>query len=178
MDSEQLAIKEKRTIEAIKKDLMGASGKLGTICKYLGTPIHHQSTGNIFLDDPYDSPQDRYHNDAILDELLVFDEGQSIHEIGWLFCGLSRGMHLEIKYLDTEKTLTVTHKGFVVYTEVSGDLESYAPNSEWEDMIEKLYKLAKENKKQLSLQEKTERKLLIAEKQIGFLQKMRERWGI
>lgn len=173
MDSKQILIKEKRTIEALKKDLMGPGGKLGTICKYLGSPIYHQGNGmnGIFLDDPYDNHDDE-------DALLEFDESENVYEIGWIFSGLSSGMNLEIKYIDNEKKLTVTHEGRTVYTEISGELESYAPLENWEKMIEQLYKIAKNKKKKRVVMEKIERKELIAEKQKSFLRKMMDKWGV
>ena len=181
MDSEQILIKEKRTIEALKKDLMGPGGKLGTICKYLGSQIHYQGGGldGICLSDPYDTPNDfSYNNEDILKDLQEFDENGSVYEIGWIFCGLSSGMHLEIKYIDNEKKLTTTYKGRIVYTEISGELESYTPSKDWESMIEKLYKIAKEKKKKRIALDKIERKELIVEKQKSFLQKMIDKWGI
>ena len=181
MDSEQILIKERRTVEALKKDLMGPSGKLGTICKYLGSQIYHQGNGldGVFLDDPYDTPNDfSYNNEDVLKDLQEFDENGNVYEIGWIFSGLSSGMHLEIKYIDNEKKLTATHKGHIVYTEISGELESYAPSNDWEGMVEKLYKVAKDKKKKKLIVDKAERKELIIKKQKNFLQKMIDKWGM
>ena len=55
------------------------------------------------------------------------------------FDGLSRSMHMEIKYSEETSELSLTHRGYLVYKEVMGDLEVYVPNEEWESWIEKLW---------------------------------------
>ena len=50
-------IREKRTMEAVQKNLMGVSGKLGLIAKTFGYPIVRQGSGLndiTYLDDPYE----------------------------------------------------------------------------------------------------------------------------
>lgn len=180
MDSKESMIREKRTMQALRNDLMGPGGKLGTICRYLGHKIQFQSrTDGLFLDDPYDLPIDDPHsNEALLQELPEFDEDEITYEVGWMFDGLSRGMHLEIKYIDHEKSLTATYKGYVVFSEVAGELESYAPFPEWEDLIERLYKVAKDKRKELKRSEKKDREKLVNQKQNSFLERMRMKWGI
>ena len=180
MDSKESLIREKRTIQALRNDLMGPSGKLGTICRYLGDKIQFQSMGGGFiLDDPYEITNipDQFSNEGLLQELPEFDD-EITYEVGWVFDGMSRGMHIEIKYIDHEKRLTTTYKGYEVFVEIAGELEKYAPFPEWEDMVERLYKAATENRKKLKKEEKQNLKELVSRKQQSFLQKMRMKWGI
>jgi hypothetical protein len=175
------ATREKRTNRAITRNLMGPSGKLGMIARYLGSPIIHQ--GNSMMSsrsmdeylgesyDVYDSPDP--------DKIPTFDERDSFIELeGYIFDGLSRGMHLEIKYKSESHQLVVSYKGYPVYMEVAGDLYSYAPFPEWEDMIERLYALAEKKfeayKEVASAQMESE----ATKRKKSFLQELRLRWGI
>ena len=50
-------IREQRTIEATRKNLTGANGKLGSIAQYLGSPILKEGSSlfsSSYLDDPLD----------------------------------------------------------------------------------------------------------------------------
>lgn len=129
-------IKEQRLIEATRKNYLGIkNGKLGIILRYLGTKVW--SHGSPLYDitvysDPYEEENE--------DELPTFDEEEMTAEVGYIFDGLSRGMHLEIKYL--EDKLSVHYQGHLVFLEKSGDLEQFVPNLAWEDKIEDLYKVA------------------------------------
>jgi hypothetical protein len=56
-------IKEQRTIEATKKKLMGAGGKIGVVLRYMGEAIVDQSAGGTladfrYLPDPYALPEE------------------------------------------------------------------------------------------------------------------------
>lgn len=164
MSAEEEAIREKRTVQALKNDLMGPSGKIGTICRFLGTPI-------------VDQMSEYYFDDEEENVIPTIDDSVSM-DIGWLFCGLSRGMHLEIKYLDYEKRLSVTYKGNEVYAEESGKLETYAPNKTWEDLIEKLYKVAKEKRKKVNKEEKIQQEAVVERAQLSFLNRLKQKWGI
>ena len=174
MDSKESLIKEKRTIEATRKNLMGPSGKLGIICRFLGKPIIFHGGANsseLLWDDPYEMTED--------EELPTFNEeegGMYVH--GWVYDGLSRGMHLEIKYIDHEKKLTVFYKGFEVFKEIAGDLEKYAPFSDWEDMIEKLHQNAIDKRKEENIVGKVIRKQELGKKAMELLRKLRMNWGI
>ena len=185
MKQKEIILKEKRTSEATRKNLMGSAGKLGMICKYLGVPIRRSGGsseqgegpwGDILFDrteleDPYteDDP----------DELPTFDDtDEQIHEVGWLFDGLSSGMHLEIIYQHEAKKLTVTYKGYLVYAEIAGDLERYAPFDDWEKLIEKLYTKAKERHDRYKKEMQVFEGRKIKEEKMNFLQKLRLKWGI
>ena len=163
MNSQEAAIKESRLILATKNDLMGPNGKLGIICRYLGSKIERQTELDYYSDE---------HS-----ELLEFPEYSQVFDIGWLFDGLNRGMHLEIKYIDADNKLTVDYKGYEVFCEISGDLERYIPNEEWESKIDKLFKIALTKKKQEMDQQKIEKEELITQKQSSFLERLKQKWG-
>jgi hypothetical protein len=181
LNQKEKAIREKRTILAAQKNIMGVTGKLGTIAKYLGHEIKYQGSGlgdgrtmDEYLGEPYDvyAPKDD-------NQLPTFDERENFIEvIGYLFDGLSRGIHMEIKYMDDSKMLTVHWKGFMVYCEIAGELYAYAPFDEWESKVDTLYgparKIAiKHNEEQRVIQERNARV-----DQAGFLQRLRMKWGI
>jgi hypothetical protein len=86
-------------------------------------------------------------------------------------------MHLEIKYIDADNKLTVDYKGYEVFCEISGDLERYIPNEEWESKIDKLFKIALAKKKQEMDQQKIEKEELITQKQSSFLERLKQKWG-
>lgn len=186
--NKEKVIREKRTLEAVKKNMMGPSGKLGIIVKSLGSPIIRQGS-NLYdstsLEDPYDLPIDvDYETTAsgqlgpemFRDEILESDD--YVEEQGYVFDGLSRGMHLEIQYWYDNQYIKTTYKGFLVYKEVAGELFSYAPFPDWEKLIEQLYKTAKSKAKVIKqVQEAKLGKQLQKEKQ-NFWTKLRDRWGI
>ena len=53
MNEKEKRIQEQRTIEATKKNLMGLTGKIGTIVRNLGQPMISQCEGGTFLDTSY-----------------------------------------------------------------------------------------------------------------------------
>lgn len=182
-------IREKRTIEATKKDLMGPSGKLGTILHAFGSPVMRQGSGLVdvgYLSDPY---HDFVHTDyastmsgqrgpvAHRDELLDLED-DNVYNEGLLFDGLSRGLHMEILYWHDINEIKVSYKGFVVYKEVAGELDAYAPFPEWEAMVEKLHRAAKERMKKIKHEQEVEYAERIQVKKKAFWQELRMRWGI
>lgn len=180
MHPKEKELQQLRTNKAALKNYIGPGGKLGTIAKYLGSVIMAQSSGAVdyrYMDlDPYDVDPEKVHDLPIYDESNSGDVEDRIR--GLVFDGLSRGMHIEIKYLRFSADLTVYYKGYLVYREVAGDLHCYNPFPEWEDMIEKLYTVA--HKKQAEQKKiATEEMIEEAEAQkIGFLQALRLRWGL
>lgn len=200
MNEKEARIKEQRTIEATRKGYMGANGKFGLILKHLGQPIiSHTNENTIFydfyeeLDEPKElggSPEEIQNQIPYMLDLCDEPNGYgwretrnpkgdfaNVHNIGWHFDGLSRGMHLEIRYLDSQKELTVSYKGYMVYKEVSGELAAFAPLPEWEQKIEQLHTVAKslENDTR-KLENKSQRKSAEQAKQ-NWLSKMRQKWG-
>jgi len=205
VNDKEKRIKEERTIEATKKDLMGASGKLGLIVKYMGQLItyHSQdfSTGNWLHPEENDLDVNPYElkggtSEEINNQIPTIygdnfmgpvtgpewreppemDYAYTEHR-GWVFDGLNRGMHIEIQYLEYENVLTTTYKGYLVYKETAGELDTYVPLDEWESKINRLHTVAKEIRKRKN---KKERIKEIKEAEINkksWLQRMRLKWG-
>lgn len=196
MRKEEAVIKEQRTLEATRKKLMGSEGKLGTILKQLGQPIIAHEIGGGMYDQSYLEGYDAHENDdKRLPTMSMGDEESSpegwewtiepvdadpvsCRQVGWHFDGLSRGMHLEIKYDDLTKVLTLHHKGYLVFEETTGDLTAYVPDPEWEKMINDLYVVAEPMKFKKEKEERTDQKELIKHAKKTFLQKLRDRWGV
>lgn len=190
MDKEKV-IKEKRTLEATKKNLMGAGGKLGYICKILGHSITRQGsayTDASFLEDPYSTEQYEAEYEQTMGEdnlgpmvdpgRILDYEGDFVYDEGKCFDGLKWGMHLEIINNFAEKKITVTHRGYLVYEEIAGDLAAYSPSDEWEAMVERLYRVARDRAKKDEPMRLAEMEALVTEKKKTFLQRLRERWGL
>ena len=188
MNDKEKILKEQRTIEASRKNLMGLGGKLGCVLKVFGQPIVRHNTGDIlevnYLDDYMEVEQKDPYNlragtpEEIMDQLENVEEDFSIHSMGWCFDGLNRGMHLEIKYMSETNELTVFFKGHLVYKEIGGELEAYVPLSEWENSIEQLYPAALEKgniqKEEVRAAKREEGK----EGKQRWLDKMKEKWGL
>lgn len=183
------AVREKRTMEATKKNFMGPSGRLGIIAKFLGTPIIRQGSGLYdvnFLEDPYDDSSDiEYETTAsnqkgpmVWQDDIPVMEDDFIREEGYLFDGLSRGIHMEIKYWHDSHKLEVSYKGYPVYKEIAGELSSYAPHEEWEELIKTLYKLAKKRKENKADMEEAEISDVFERKKTNFWNKLKTRWGV
>jgi hypothetical protein len=198
-------IREQRILEANKKGLMGQNGKIGVVLKIFGSPIIAQSQGGVYVDTNY--LDDIYSQKKSLEEcsdsvdlmrhipIMNIDQNerptsQEWHQgmqdpinystdfIGMHFDGLSRGMHLEIKYEELSSELVVYHKGYVVYKEIKGELLGYAPNQEWENWIESLYKKAKE-KLRILKEEEFEKSIKINKQQKeNWWQNIIKKWGI
>lgn len=102
---------------------------------------------------------------------------QSTHQIGWCFDGLKYGMHLELTYTESNNELIAIYKGYIVYRELAGDLDTYVPMEEWEGMIETLYVTAKKIKQIEKTKEKEEHKKGIKKKKETWLFQMKKKWG-
>lgn len=164
---------EERRVQAIKSNLVGAGGKFGIILKYLGEKMY-DSTGAYHDQNSLDDIQNFPQFDVA--EIPYFDNMES-HFIGWLFDGLSRGIHLEIRYIENDSELTVYYKGNIIFKETNGEVTSYVPG-EWEDKIDSLYKIAFEKKKKKDYQ-KLEMRKIESKKDASNLQKhMINSWGI
>jgi len=205
-DAEERII-EQRTVEAMKKKLMGKQGKLGVILTNLGEPIISNSGGGLYdstafgedWDEEFDLHEAKNPNELLtniptmhvdnVNEPNTSDEDDlwankpeptefGSYNIGWIFNGLNRGMHLEIKYIDHVKELTVHYKGFQVYNEVSSELKGYAPLDEWENWVNSLYKAAQAKSKSTAKEEKKEMSKEAERQKKNWLEKLRLRWGI
>lgn len=103
---------------------------------------------------------------------------QSVYEYGYLFDGLSRGMHLEIKYTNADRRLVVSYQGYPVYEERSGILTCFSPDKAWESLINKLYEkaapVAKVNKDNAKDAEAASEEY----QKTSYIEKMVKRWGL
>ena len=204
MNDNEKKIKEQRTIEATKRGLMGAGGKLGSVVKFLGDPITMHSEGGAFYDTNYlydDNYEDPYElKGGTAEEIqqqmpyMGTDSNQeplgygwrtersaeqssfNTTQIGWHFDGLNRSIHLEIKYDGEKKELTAHYKGYIVYQEIAGELTAFAPG-EWEEHVNKLHKVAKNIEKQSRKEEKEEKKETIQRNKLNWIRRVKERWG-
>jgi len=116
------------------------------------------------------------------DDLVWRDDPEKIHQsidaIGWCFDGLSRGMHLEIKYMEYTHTFSVHYKGYEVYKEIKGDLCCYVPIPEWEEWIDRLYKIAKPKELEKRIEAKQEEVKEIEEEKASWFDSLLKRWGV
>jgi hypothetical protein len=173
MSREQM-IKEARTIEAMKKGYMGLEGKLSFIAKHLGQSIVHQGSrvfDQSFLDDPYEIEVEK-------EEILSFDEDENSYVIGIQFDGLSRGVNMTISIQFHLREITCRYQGRIVYKETSGELEGYAPDSEWEDKIENFYTISKSIERKQKPQERAKIIESNKKKRDEMLEYLRSKWGL
>lgn len=196
-------IKEKRLIEANKKGIVGQNGKIGIVLKILGQPILSQSEGNEYIDTYYlEKEEDNYDQspknaEELLSQIPVMGSASndrpnteewsnnvretiecSTQTIGWHFCGLSNGMHLEIKYDNYYSELSVIYKGYLVYRESKGEIDCYVPVDEWEKWIESLYKIAKDKQRKKREEEFNEKLKIAEQNKNSWWQEMKKKWGI
>jgi hypothetical protein len=171
--SREQQIKEARTIEAMKNGYMGLEGKFCSITKYIGQPIFHQGSRvfeQTFLDDPYHIPE--------ADDIPMMEEDQNSYEVGQQFDGLTRGMNLTISVAYHLREITCRHEGRIVYKEIAGELEAYAPDPAWEDKIETLATLSRTLERQ---ERPIERRKLIEsnqKKRTEILDYLKLKWGL
>ena len=172
MNREQM-IKEARTLEAMKKGYMGLEGKFANIAKYLGQPIYVQG-GRVFeqtfLDDPYglDEPE----------EIPMMEEEENSYDIGLQFDGLSRGMNMTISVQYHLREITCRYESQIVYKEISGELEGYAPNPAWEEKIENLSNLARKQERTKRPAERAKAAEATVKKREEVLEYLRLKWGL
>lgn len=170
MNYEQ-AIKEARTIEAMKNGYIGMGGKFSQITKKLGHPIIKQ--GGIYVDSSYfeDINED-------VNEIKSMEEDESTFEIGRQFDGLSRGMNISIIVFYHLAEITVTFEGKKVYKETSGELEMYVPDPDWEECIDKLCGLTKKIEKSNKVELNKKKKEVESLKKKSILDQLKKKWGI
>jgi hypothetical protein len=162
-------IKEQRTIEATKKNLIGMEGKIYLIARFLGNEIIHQSSDGNYLNDFTEE----------IDEFTfpVIDDNTISNTIGYNFSGLNYGHNLEIFTEDYSMTIKLYYNGSVVYKESSGDLEAYSPSKNWEDAIEYFYEIADKKIKKF-LEEKAKKdKLDIQMLKQNTIEDLQSKWG-
>lgn len=194
-------IREQRSLEANKKALVGQTGKIGTVLRIFGDPIIAQIEGGGYVDTNYlenyeDFKEEPKNNIDLMKDIPVINMGHNerpigeewseigdpksfgIQQIGFHFDGLSRGMHMEIKYDEFDSELSLTYKGYLVYKETKGEIQAYVPIPEWEQWIDSLYKKAKEKQRIIKEKEFEENVKETEVKKNEWIQKMISRWGI
>ncbi len=193
-------IREQRTVEANKKGLIGQNGKIGVVLKMMGQPIVSHSEGGAYVDTNYleyeEEAGEPRSSAELLEKIPIMNIDGSlrpetaewaqladpvsygIYNVGWYFDGLSRGMHLEIKYMDSEAELVVLHKGYVVYKEIKGEIVSYVPKDEWEGWVNNLYNKAKDMQRKMKENEFEEQVRESERKKKSWWSEMKSRWGI
>lgn len=193
-------IREQRIVEANKKGIVGQTGKIGTVLKIFGQPIISQSEGGIYVDTHYIESEfeksEPKNNSELMASIPIFDTGNNerpvgkewqempdprpygSNQIGLHFDGLSRGMHMEIKYDDLEGELVLSYKGYVAYKEIKGEIVSYVPNKEWEDWVENLYHKAQKIQRSLKEAEFENQMQQAEKKKKEWWREIISRWGI
>ncbi len=208
MSEKEKKIKEQRTIEATKKGFMGLIGRFGVIMQNLGQPIILQSSGGSMFEDtlgvtrtelpsPFPEEDEDYcdipttevsdmgvgvgadpEGYGWADKSKVTRKSVSTSSLGWHFDGLNQGIRLEMKYLHDNSELTVHYKGYLVYKETQGDLQTYFPLEEWETHVNSFFKAAKV-KEGVSIKGEKEKRLKeVSRRKESWIQKMRRNWGI
>jgi hypothetical protein len=184
LDDKERKIKELRTHEAMKKKFMGPGGKFGVIVKNLGDKIlAHNNSAFLdvrYMEDPDSMEDDSPYEYDFMDAEKIYNgsEDDSVGFYGWHFDGLTRGMHIEIRYLEHDKELTVYYKGFLVYREVSGDLRSFSPKDEWEEKIDQLFRSASAVKSNRDKNRDAEDKDGRKKDWLHRVNELRLRWGL
>jgi hypothetical protein len=166
-------IQEQRTIEAMKKGYMGLEGKFVKIANELGHVLYQQGGANFnqsFFED--------YYNIADDNTLPTIDEDEGSYAVGLAFDGLSRGMNLSIVLQYHNREITVRHEGQIVYKEIAGDLEGFAPNDLWEQKVDKLFLLCKKIEHQSKPLERKALKEMANKKRKEILEHLKLKWGI
>jgi hypothetical protein len=170
------AIREARTIEAMKKGYSGLGGKIATIAKILGESIVEQQGGMLlqsgFLEDPYaaDSQEEG--------DMPVFDEEERAYEVGVIFDGLRYGINLSIILRHYQREIVCEFNGHKVFWEVAGELEAFVPDDAWEKRLNEIYVQAVERER---LRRPAQKEKLIKEanrRKQEILEDFRKKWGL
>lgn len=144
--------KDKRIIESVEKKI---TQKLESISKNLGRPI--------------------------ISEYGVDEEDLPITEyLGHYFDGLKYGINLCITcmiYEDKLVDIKATYNGYLVYHEIEGTLEAYAPFPEWENALEMFYEGTKKTDKQNIIKERENARKINMKLAYSFWEKFRHTWG-
>lgn len=170
MNREQM-LKEARTIEAMKLGYMGMEGKFCCIAKRLGSSLLKQ--GGIYVDRTwlYDSYLDE-------DAIPTMESEEESFEVGIHFDGLSRGMNITITVYFHLREISVRYNGLIVYKEIGGELEGYAPDKEWEEKISQLFDMAKKLEREMKPFEKKKLMEATEKKKKEILETLRLKWGL
>ncbi len=150
---------------------------------------------NYFNEQQYEE-MDPKNNSELMTSIPIFDMGNNerpsgeewqempdpkqfgSNQIGLHFDGLSRGMHMEIKYDELEGEIVLSYKGYIAYKEIKGEIVSYVPNKEWEQWIENLYQKAQKMQRKLKEEEFESQMQRAEKKKKEWWREIISRWGI
>lgn len=170
------AIREARTIEAMKKGYSGLGGKIATIAKIFGEPIIEQQGGMLlqsgYLEDPYAADYEDENT------LPIFDEEERAYEVGSVFDGLRHGINLTILLRHYQREIVCEFNGHKVYWEVAGELEAFVPDDAWEKRLNEIYVQAIERER---IRRPVQKEKLIQEanrRKQEILDEFRKKWGL
>ena len=163
-------IKESRTNEATVLGYIGTEGKFAVIARNLGQPIFTHGTCSNSLFDPYEVDDEQ--------EIPTLNEEQNSFQIGVQFDGLSRGINMTIYMQEDLNEITCRFQGKIVYREVSGELEGYAPDPIWEEKIESLYAAASKIEKKRKPLERAKILASNHKKKLEIFEYLKNKWGI
>lgn len=165
-------IKEKRTVEAIQKEYMGFQGKLVCIARNLGHEILDQGgIGETLLSyDNFWKISDK--------DIPEMDLESDVNCMGWFFDGLGMGTNLEIFVFENDKKIKVMYDSQNVYEEISGELESYVPNTAWEEKIDMLNVKAKSKETELREKKKAKSRSSFEKNKKKLIDYLGNKWGI
>lgn len=188
-------IREQRTLEANKKGLVGASGKIGVVLRMLGQDVIAQSMDEGFLLAPEEEPQEPRNSSEFMRRIPVMDldgvsrpdseewaemgeaEFSYTRKVGMHFDGLGRGMHMEIQYDEEKSELSLFYRGYLAYREVMGEIDTYVPNEEWEGWLDRLHRLSKDIQRRQKEQEFKENAERAEKEKSTWWDSMLARWG-
>lgn len=170
-EKKEQILREQRTVEAMRKGLMGGKGKIARIAKIFGEPIIRHDTNWIqknYLADPFDLPDPN--------SIPVAEEDEMSFEIGYHYDGVRTGHHLEIIWKSEFQEITCYFKGNIVYFEIGGILDGYSPG-DWEKQVEILFERVRKQERNLAKIHKADNTEVFAKEREEFLQRMKKKWN-
>ena len=196
MNDKENLVKEKRLILATTKNLTGLEGKIGQILKYMGEPVVSQ-TSEFYEQTNWSDiyPYLNVYDEPNKEELPTQDMDTNLIEVGRTLSALKWGINMELSYLKetkipvkrselytewvvAQRVMSVTYKGYVVYREISGDLDSYLPDDEWETALDRIYESCKKIKKTDKINRDAEKAEENRNNKLGLIARLRDKWGI
>lgn len=152
---------EARRFESIKKQI---GHKMSLIVKILGQEVAYVS-GHSTQEDG---------------NLLPTAQEWTEHVRGYYFDGLKFGVHLHIwgeVFDDKIVEITTKYNGYVVFQEIEGKTQAYAPFPEWEIQFENLYEMAKNKEKRVAPQRKADKIINSQKEAVGAIKILKQLWG-
>ena len=125
------------------------------------------------LEDEEEIPtmEEQYINGA----MVVADNS---YEVGLQFDGLTRGINMTISVQYHLREITCRYEGRIVYQEIAGELEGYAPDPAWESKIESLHLLSRKLERQRRPLERAMKIEKNKRDKAEVLEYLRNKWGL